>query len=150
MEQKLKSQLVYYNDIIKSTTEIAINQFSDRCEAGRERVRAKAEEGYEKVVLRESGALLNTNYALEVLKIYCATLHQPNKIVPIYIETPNVAFRCILHFPKTAPTTKPYIVGKAKTNKVEALKSAAFEAVKYLCVEKYIRGDLRPKKYEEL
>jgi endoribonuclease Dicer len=144
-EQKMKAQLECYDDIIKLTTEIAINKFSDK--SPQERIRPRAEVGYERMVL-DSGALLNTSYSLEVLKIYCATLHQPNKLIPIYIETPNVAYRCVLHFPETSPTSKPYIIGKASPNKVEALKSAAFEAVKYLHKEKYIRGDLRPKKYE--
>ena len=33
---------------------------------------------------------------------------------------------------------------------MNALRSAAFEAVKYLKKNGYIKNDLRPKKYEEL
>jgi hypothetical protein len=41
-------------------------------------------------------------------------------------------------------------MGKAKANKAQAEKSAAYEAVKYLYQGKYIREDLRSKRYEEL
>lgn len=58
--------------------------------------------------------------------MYSASLRQPNKLKFYFVETPNVVFKCVICFPKTAPTSKPYIVGQAKSNKHSALKSAAF------------------------
>mgnify|MGYP006975247192 CR=1 FL=1 len=54
---------------------------------------------------------MNTSYALEILKMYSASLRQPNKLKFYFVETPNVVFKCVICFPKTAPTSKPYIVG---------------------------------------
>lgn len=43
--------------------------------------------------------------------MYSASLRQPNKLKFYFVETPNVVFKCVICFPKTAPTSKPYIVG---------------------------------------
>lgn len=103
--------------------QVAINKFSDKIDENELKLKKlspkimKQQEGYQKVTVKESGAIINTSYALEVLKMYCAALRSPNKLVPIYIQTSNVAFRCFIHFPKSSPTTKRYIIGKSKPNK---------------------------------
>jgi hypothetical protein len=47
----------------------------------------------------KGGALLNSNYALEILKIYLTTLAQPNKGYFQYILTPNICYKCIIKMP---------------------------------------------------
>lgn len=54
--------------------------------------------GYKKVATK-GGALLNTNYALEILKIYFTTLSQPNKGYFLYNQTPNVCYKCVIKMP---------------------------------------------------
>lgn len=141
----------FYDDVINATYEIAINKFSDKAGQPVEKVKMKPsilQADYKRIIVRSSGALINTNYALEILKMYCASLRHPNKPMFYFVETPNLAFKCLIYFPVTARTSKPYIIGESKQSKNLALKSAAFEAVKYLYEEKFIKEDLRPKKYD--
>jgi hypothetical protein len=104
---------------------------------------------YKKVATR-GGALLNTNYALELLKSYFTSLKQPNRPYFHFIETSNICFKCIIKFPESSTCTKSYIVGNPFSSKLEALRSAAFEAVVILKKEGFIKDDLRPSRLEEL
>lgn len=72
--------------------------------------------GYKKVPTK-GGALLNTNYALEILKIYLTTLAQPNKGYFQYIETPNISFKCIIKMPASDPSGIPMFAGEANSTK---------------------------------
>ena len=65
----------------------------------------RPEDGYKKAKVKASGALLNTNYSLELLKAFFATLRQPNKAYYHFIETPNIGYKCIIKFPPTSPST---------------------------------------------
>ena len=105
--------------------------------------------GYKKVSTK-GGALLNSNYALEILKIYLASLAQPNKGYFQYILTPNICYKCIIKMPTSDPSEKNMFVGEAYSTKEQALKSAAFKAVKDLKKMGLIKDDLRPSKSHEL
>ena len=98
----------------------------------------------------KSGATLNTNYSLEVLKTYFSSLKAPNKPHFTFIETPNICYKCVIYFPETSYFSKKYVIGEAQKTKDMAAKSAAYIAVTYLLKEGFIKMDLRPKKYEQL
>lgn len=96
-----------YDDTINATYEIAINRIAKkeiRADKKKEMV------GYKKVATK-GGALLNSNYALEILKIYLATLAQPNKGYFQYIFTPNICYKCIIKMPASDPSGIPMFVG---------------------------------------
>ena len=103
-----------YDDTINATYEIAINRIAKK------EIRAekkKEKEGYKKVATK-GGALSNSNYALEILKIYLATLAQPNKGYFQYILTPNICYKCIIKMPASDPSGIPMFVGEACSTKV--------------------------------
>ena len=72
--------------------------------------------GYKKVATK-SGALLNSNYALEILKIYLSTLAQPNKGYFQYIMTPNICYKCIIKMPESDPSGEPMFSGESCSTK---------------------------------
>jgi len=96
--------------------------------------------------MTKGGALLNSNYALEVLKIYFSTLAQPNKGYFHFSLTPNVCYKCVIKMPASDPSEVSWFAGEAYSNKDQALKSAAFKAVKQLKIMGLIKDDLRPSK----
>lgn len=105
----------FYDDVINATYEIAINRFSDK--EGQHWVidkkkRTIQQPDYKRIIVRSTGALINTNYGLEILKMYCSSLRHPNKPMFYFVETPNLAFKCLIFFPKTAPVgSTPFIAG---------------------------------------
>jgi hypothetical protein len=105
--------------------------------------------GYEKIMTK-GGALLNTNYALELLKSYFTSLKPPNRPYFHFVETSNICFKCIIKFPESSTCTKSYIVGNPYSSKLEALRSAAYKGVVMLKKEGFIKDDLRPSRLEEL
>lgn len=112
--QKMIEDAEMYDDTINATYEIAINRIAKK------EIRAekkKEKEGYKKVATK-GGALLNSNYALEILKIYLATLAQPNKGYFQYILTPNICYKCIIKMPASDPSGIPMFVGEACSTKV--------------------------------
>jgi hypothetical protein len=88
-------------------------------------------EGFEKKKMK-GGAILNTNYSLELLKAYLSTLRQPNKAYFHYFGTPGIGYKCAIKFPETCPSKTRYIVGKNLNQKVKSLKSVAFYTIKLL------------------
>ena len=71
-----------FEDTIQATEEIAINKFAKNQDLnGKVMVRRpfKPDPEYQKIIVKDSNAIINTNYSLEILKIYCAALRQPNK-----------------------------------------------------------------------
>ena len=105
--KKMIEDAEMYDDTINATYEIAINRIAKK------EIRAekkKEKEGYKKVATK-GGALLNSNYALEILKIYLATLAQPNKGYFQYILTPNICYKCIIKMPASDPSGIPMFVG---------------------------------------
>lgn len=93
------------------------------------RLKYEADKGYKKRTIAKSGAIINTNFAREILKTYFSSLKQPNKEKYYYLETPNVCFKCIIYFPDTALLPQNYIVGEPEKTKDMAEKSAAYKAV---------------------
>lgn len=69
----------FYDDIINATEQIAINKFSDK-EGPIKCDRASImQRDYKRIIIGSSGAIINTNYSLEILKMYCSSLRHPNK-----------------------------------------------------------------------
>ena len=102
------------------------------------------------VKVKTTGAIINTNYALEILKSFFSTLRHPNKAHYHFITTPNICYKCVIKFPPSAPSSIPYIIGKPFPKKITALKSAAYIAVQELYKEGFIKYDLRPRRVEDL
>ena len=109
----------------------------------------KSNPTYEKVATK-GGALLNTSYALELLKSYFTSLKPPNRFYPHYIETPNICYKCVIKFPESSTCSRSYIVSKPHRTKLDAIRSTAFEAVKVLKKEGFITDHLRSSRLEEL
>lgn len=74
----------------------------------------------------------------------------PNKGFYQFIQTPSIAFRCIILFPDTSPSLQRFVIGWPFQTKEKALKSAAFQAVRLLKKEGLLKDDLRPSHAEEL
>jgi endoribonuclease Dicer len=146
-QKKMEENKLIYDNTISAIYELAINHISKEDIDALEKVKYSA--SYEKVQTK-GGALLNTNYALELLKSYFTSLKHPNKPYFHFVETSNICFKCIIKFPESSTCSKSYVIGKPQPRKDEALKSAAFVAVKILKKEGFIRDDLRPSRLEEL
>jgi endoribonuclease Dicer len=118
-----------YDNTINAIYELAINQIGKE-EIG-ELDAFSNSPSYEKVATK-GGAILNTNYALELLKSYFTSLKPPNRPYIHFIETTNICYKCIIKFPESSTSSLNFVVGKPYSQKIEALRSAAFNAVKSL------------------
>ena len=118
-----------FDNTINAIYELSINNISKEDINAIEKI--KTSRSYEKVKTK-GGALLNTNYALELLKSYFTSLKQPNRPYFHFIETSNICFRCIIKFPDSSTSSQNFVIGKPEPRKEEALKSAAFIAIKIL------------------
>lgn len=114
-----------FDNTINAIYELSINNISKEDINAIEKI--KTSRSYEKVKTK-GGALLNTNYALELLKSYFTSLKPPNRPYFHFIETSNICFKCIIKFPDSSN----FVIGKPEPRKEEALKSAAFIAIKIL------------------
>ena len=85
-----------YDNTINAIYHLAINELSKEDIDGLEKVKNNV--SYEKVKTK-GGALINTNYALELLKSYFTTLKPPNKPYFHYVETSNICYKCVIKFP---------------------------------------------------
>lgn len=127
--KKMVENKQIYDNTINAIYELAVNQISKQEINGLEKVQYST--SYEKVPTR-GGALLNTNYSLELLKSYFTSLKPPNRAYFHFVETPSICFKCIIKFPESSTCSVNYVVGKPLPKKDEAMKSAAFMAVKIL------------------
>jgi endoribonuclease Dicer len=142
---KMTENKKIYDNTINAIYHLAINEISKEDIDGLEKIKNNA--SYEKIKTK-GGALINTNYALELLKSYFTTLKPPNKAYFHYIETSNICYKCIIKFPESSTCSRTFVMGKPQPRKEEAQKSAAFIAVKILKKEGFIRDDLRPSRLE--
>ena len=103
------------NNTISAVYELAIHQIS------KENINALElhhnSPSYEKAATK-GGALLNTNYALELLKSYFTSLKQPNRPYIHFIETTNICYRCLIKFPESSTCSINYITGKPHSTKL--------------------------------
>ena len=103
------------------------------------------EDGYEFRIVRSSGALLNTNWSVDILNNFTYHLRRdPNSLIkgPFYYFTliKEIGYICFIILPSTAP--KRIFRGDCKSKKEDAKRHAAFEAVLDLYKNKYINENL--------
>jgi endoribonuclease Dicer len=95
-EKRMIEHKKIYDNTINAIYELAINQIA------KESINAMSQIEYSpsyKKVATKGGALLNTNYALELVKSYFTSLKKPNRPYFHFIETSNICFKCVIKFP---------------------------------------------------
>lgn len=111
------------------------------------------EDPYEYRIVRSSGALLNTNWSVEILNNFTFHLRRdPNSLIkgPFYYFTKitEIGYICFIILPSTAP--KRIFRGGCKSKKEDAKRHAAFEAVLDLYKNKYINEHLNSNIVEHI
>lgn len=143
-----------YQATIELTEQFAIEKMAKRVGNEKSGVKKPAytrDETYKVTGIRGSGAIINTNNAIEILKSYINTLRgtgEPSqKIFEYYAGTSTTGFICHLVIPGGG---LDIVSGDLQKTKKAAARSAAFNAVKELRKLGQIREDLRPKNEAEL
>ena len=158
LDNIMKNTLIYENSLsyvrqrtreislIESTDEIKV-ALKRKLQEGHKSIRHLiAEEDYEHRIVRQSGALLNSNWSVEILHGYVGRL-RPEFVSMIrgpfyfYINITEVGYICYIVLPLSAPMR--YFNGKSRSTKEKAKQSAAFEAVLALYKKGFISSDLK-------
>ncbi|KAM3138766.1 hypothetical protein pb186bvf_009145 [Paramecium bursaria] len=143
------NQIITKIEIFEKTLEIIYNKINS---LEFNKYKKQMDKTYEMCLTNKRFALINTNWAIEILSNYLNQISPERRslkqdsyvrgIYDYYFYFPQIGYKCVLILPATSRVR--YFSGLICPQKEQAKRSAAFHAVKQLKKQDLLTDDLRP------